>query len=137
MSAQNVELARRTLAGWSRFAETGADAFLADCYADDCVSEDFPELPDRATYIGRAGARERYRNFVEVWGGFALAPIDFIDAGDDAVIAVVGMSGRGDESGVPLDLQPAFVWEFRNGVIVRDRAFTSVDQARSAVGLRA
>lgn len=135
MSRENIEVARRAVDGWSAFGETGVDSFLVECYADDCVSEDFPDLPDGASHVGREGASERYRNFVEVWGEFAIEPAEFIDAGDDLVIVVVAMSGRGEESGIPIDFLPTFIWELRDGEIVRDRAFTSRSEAFAAAGL--
>jgi ketosteroid isomerase-like protein len=52
------------------------------------------------------------------------------------VVAVIAMHGRGKGSGAPFDLLPYFVYEVRDGRIVRDRAFTSKAQALEAAGLR-
>jgi ketosteroid isomerase-like protein len=131
MSQENVEVVREV---WRAYKDRGIDGAL-DYVADDCVAEDVPELPDRAIYQGREGWRERYRHFVEVWGDFVAEPVDFIDAGD-YVVALVEMHGRGKGSDVPWDLLPAFVYEVRDGKIVRDRAFTYRAQALEAAGLR-
>ena len=61
--------------------------------------------------------------------------MELIDAGDDVVVAAVVMRARGKGSGTPVELQAAFVYEIRDGTIVRDRAFTSRSQALEAVGL--
>ncbi len=132
MSQEDVDVVRR---GWKAFNERGLDAFFDESYAEDCVCEDFPELPDRAVYAGREGFRERYWHFVESWGDFVIEPVEFLDAGNDVVIAVVAMTGRGEGSGAPLDGLAVFVCELRDGAIVRDRPFTSRSQALEAVGL--
>ena len=48
MSEGNVELLRET---WRNFGERGIDGVL-DYFAEDCVSEDTPQTPDRAIYEG-------------------------------------------------------------------------------------
>lgn len=40
-------------------------------YADDCVFEDFPEMPDRSVYQGKDGMREAVGHFSEVGAGGA------------------------------------------------------------------
>lgn len=135
MSEENVQLVRR---GWEAFkaigGERGVDAYFDEMCADDIVSEDFPELPDRAIYLGREGVLQRYRNFVESWEDIGFEPIEFIDSGDDSVIVVVAMSGHGEGSGVPLDGPAVFLYDLRDGRIVRDRAFMSRSQALAAAG---
>jgi ketosteroid isomerase-like protein len=131
MSQKNVEVVR---GAWRSFNERGIDASL-DYFAEDCVGEDVPELPDRATYEGREGLRERYWHFVETWGDFAAEPVEFIVVGDDVVVAVIAMRGRGKGSDAPFDFLPAFVYEVRDGRIVRDRPFMSRSQALEAAGL--
>ena len=55
LSQESVEVA---FAAWSAYLTRGVDAAL-EYFAEDVVSEDFPELPDRATYRGRDGWRQR------------------------------------------------------------------------------
>ena len=58
---------------WKVVQESGLAAALdmsADFSADDCVLEDFPEMADRANYVGQAGLRERTAHFAEIWGDF-------------------------------------------------------------------
>jgi ketosteroid isomerase-like protein len=131
MSQENVELARQA---WKAFTDRGIGATL-DYYAEACVCEDFPELPDHATYTGKEGVRERNRQFTETWGDLIFEPVEFIDAGDDVVVVVVAMRGHGKGSDAPMDAPAVFVFELRDGKIVRDRAFTSRSQALEAAGL--
>ena len=131
MSQQNVELVREALN-----ASIARDFDRAlDYYSEDCVCEDVPELPDHATYQGKEGLRRRYRNFMRMWGDVAFEPVEFTEAGDDVVVAVIAMRGHGRGSDAPFDAVGAFVYEVRDGRIVRDRAFTSRSQALEAAGL--
>ena len=60
MSEENEEQVREA---WKAYIERGVDGLL-DLYAEDCVCEDFPDMPDRATYEGRDG-RDRWRGISE------------------------------------------------------------------------
>jgi uncharacterized protein len=132
MSQENVEVVREM---WKAYGDRGIDAAL-DYLAEDCVSEDFPELPDRTTYEGRKGFLDRYRQFADTWGDFVIEPVEFMDVGNGVVVAVCEMRGSGKGSGVPMDAPAAFVYEVRDGNIVRDRPFTSRGEALEAAGLR-
>ena len=55
MSQENVEVVR---AVWKVFTDRGLEAALdsfSERFAEDCVFEDFPELPDHADYRGKEG----------------------------------------------------------------------------------
>jgi len=135
VSQENVEVVQEA---WALYEERGVDGGIdafAEHYADDAVIADFPELPDRRTYVGPAGVRERYWHFVETWGDFTIEPVEFIDLGDESVAVVTTMAGRGPGSGLPLDAAAVFVYELRERKIVRDRAFMSRSAALKAVGL--
>ncbi len=127
----NVEIARRA---WRQYTDHGVDGVL-DYFAKDCVIEDYPEMPDRADYVGWDGVRERDRHFAEIWGDFVIEPVEFIESGGDVVVVMVSIRGHGKGSGAPIDAPTAFVHELRDGKIVRDRAFTSKAQALAAAGL--
>ena len=51
MPRENVEIARQA---WTAFTEGGVQATLP-YYAEECICEDMPELPDGAVYQGRRG----------------------------------------------------------------------------------
>jgi ketosteroid isomerase-like protein len=132
MSQENLEFARKVM---NAYAEQGVDGVVV-FYSEDCVIEDFPEMPDRAAvYNGPQGFRERDRNFCEIWTDLVFEPVEYIDAGDDGVVVMTAMSGAGAGSGAPLNGLAVFAWEIRNGKIVRDRAFPSRSEALKAAGL--
>jgi ketosteroid isomerase-like protein len=131
MSQENVEVVREA---WKAFADRGIDG-AAEYYAEGCIGEDVPELPDHGTYVGKEGLWQRYRNFTEMWGDLVWEPVEFLDADGDVVVAVIAMRAHGRGSDAPVEIQAAFVYEVRDGKIVRDRAFTSESQALEAAGL--
>jgi ketosteroid isomerase-like protein len=133
MSEQNVEIVRSL---WEAVARSqGVDETVLRIFTEDCVMEDFPELPNRGLYHGREGVSEIERHFREMWGDFVMEPVEFMDAGDDLVIGVIAMRGRGAGSGAPLDAQAFRVHELRDGKLARMRAFTTKAQALEAAGL--
>ena len=79
--------------------------------------------------------RERYWQFVEIWGDFSIEPLEFIDGRGNSVVVVTAMTGRAPGSGLPLDAPAVFVYDVHARKIVRDRAFASRDDALKAVGL--
>ena len=131
MSQENVEVVQ---GAWRAYNDEGIEA-VTEYFAHDCVCEDVFGLPDGATYRGREGVRERDRHFEETWGDLGWEPLEFIDAGPEVVVAVIAMRAHGRDSGAPVELQVGFVYEVRDGRIVRDRAFTSRNQAVEAAGL--
>jgi ketosteroid isomerase-like protein len=132
MSQENVEVVR---GAWLAYRERGTDQAL-EYFSKDCVIEDFPELPDRATYRGRDGWLRRDQQFRRPWADIAFEPAEFIDAGGTEVVVVATMHGHGDGSDVPMQMTFAFVYEVSEGAIIRDRAFTSRAQALPAAGLQ-
>ncbi len=65
--------------------------------------------------------------------GYLPVPEEFIDLGRDVVV-VLRISGRGAQSGVPVDAQIVTVWTIEDGRAVRARAFTSREEALKAAG---
>jgi ketosteroid isomerase-like protein len=131
MSQQNVEVVQR---GWAAFLSGGTQATL-DGWTEDCVFEEFQEMPDSGRYVGHAGVLEAVQHFTEAWGDLTFEPLEFIDVGDDQVIAVVGYRGRGRSSGAPMKTPVAWLYHLRDGRIARARAFISKQQALEAAGL--
>jgi ketosteroid isomerase-like protein len=100
------------------------------------VFEEFPEMPESAVYVGRDRLSEAVEHFTEMWSDLVWEPLEFIDAGENLVIAVVRYRGRGRASGAPLDALATWLYEMRDGRVSRARAFTTKQQALEAAGLR-
>ena len=71
-----------------------------------------------------------------MWGELVQEPVEFIDAGEDLVVAVIAMHGQGKGSRALLDAPAVWVHELRAGKIAHMRAFTTKAQALEAAGLR-
>ena len=96
-----------------------------------------PKLLDPAVRSGVTVAMRRWSTPPSASRGRVAAIWEQLGAINGAlvVVAVIAMHGRGKGSGAPFDLLPYFVYEVRDGRIVRDRAFTSKAQALEAAGL--
>lgn len=128
MSQTNLDVVRSV---WRAYASDGMDAAL-EYFSEDCVCEDFPDLPDRSTYIGREGVAEWYEGFARIWGELEIKPTELIELEGGAVLSVGTIRGRGKGSSAPVDVEAAWVCEFRGGLIARARAFRSRDDALMA-----
>ena len=131
MSEENVETVRRA---WQAFVTGGIEASF-DFWTEECIFEDFRELPESAVYVGRTGLTEAVEHFTEMWSDLSWEPLEFIDAGENRVIAVIGMRGKGGTSGAPMDARAAWLYEMRSGRVSGAKAFTSKQEALKAAGL--
>ena len=79
---------------------------------------------------------ERNRQWRESWEEFQTRPLEFIDAGDGVVVVPVATTVLGKGSRVPIESGHTWVYDVRDGKIIRERAFRSKAEALEAVGLR-
>lgn len=131
MSQEALDVVRRA---WEAYEEGGLEAELA-FHARDAVYEDLPEMADRASYRGPDGFLERNRQWRESWEEFHTRPLEFIDAGDGVVLVPVATAVLGKGSKVPVESGHTWVYDVRDGKIVRERAFRSKAEALDALGL--
>jgi ketosteroid isomerase-like protein len=92
-------------------------------------------MPDGRSYVGREGVREAVENFTEAWEDLSFEPVEFIDAGEERVVAVIANRGRGRGSGAPMEIEVGWLYEMRDGKVTRARAFISKQQALEAARL--
>jgi len=130
VSEANVEIIRR---GWRAYEQGGMEAILP-FYSQDCVIVDAPEIPDAVTRRGWEGVTTVFGNFLGMWNQLSLTPEEFIEVGEDVVVAVYAMEGSGRDSGTPIRATMAIVYDVADGVIVRHRNFVSREAALEAAG---
>ncbi len=129
MSRENVEAVRR---GYEHYNETGEpDYSLLD---PEIVYDVSRRTFDPLVYHGHDGVREFVALIREQWATMRLEPQEFVDTGDRVVVSV-RLIGVGKESGVETTASAAHVWTFRNGKIVRQTVFQTMDDALEAAGL--
>jgi ketosteroid isomerase-like protein len=90
--------------------------------------------PEGRVYHGREGVAEAMRVWTGTWEGWRVRTEELVDAGDK-VLLVVRESGRGKGSGLEIDQQVFIVFELREGLIVRWRAFLDRGQACAEAGI--
>ena len=93
-----------------------------------------PDLAD--VYRGHEGVRIYWRRWFEAWRGLEFEVQDVLDAGDEIVVLIRNQRQWGRYTDIATELPPyALVYTFRDGKIVRWRAFPEQDEALKAVGL--
>jgi ketosteroid isomerase-like protein len=112
--------------------EEGVDAAL------EWVAEDFhgvvpPELsaePD--TYDGHDGLRRYFDSFQEIVADLRFDAEELVEVTPDAVAARGLITGRGRESGIPVEMRVPGVYRIRDGKVITIEAFTDWDAALAA-----
>jgi ketosteroid isomerase-like protein len=129
MSEENVEVVRR---GYEHYNRTGEpDYTLLD---PEVVYDVSRRTFDPGVYHGHEGVQEFASLIREQWATMRLEPQEFRTAGDDVVVSV-RLIGVGRESGVETTAQAAHVWTLREGKVVRQTTFQTMDEALEAAGL--
>ena len=129
MSQENVEIVRRSCEAFDAGDyEAALEAFAPD------IQYDLSHFPDGGVYRGREGVREAFRIWLGTWDGYRQERDEFVDAGDEVVVAVREY-GRGKGSGLALERRTFGVWTLRDGGVVRIRFYSAMADALEAVGL--
>ena len=92
-------------------------------------------VPDAEVYRGREGVMEFWRTWLDAMDDFKLDVEDTLDVGDGRVLIVTRATGRGKDSGVPVEGRIAQLWELRDGLSVRARMYPSRQAALEAEGI--
>jgi ketosteroid isomerase-like protein len=96
----------------------------------------FATLGESGVYRGHEGTRRYMRDLSDAWE-VVRADIDDALAVGDVAVLVGRIHYRGRESGVDDDSPAGWVLKFRNGKLVRFRAFREPERALEALGARA
>ena len=139
MSQENVEIVREMFAAAAR-ALSGEP--LEDLYR--LLDPDVEWIPINAalegtSYRGHDGVRCWIDEMNRDWNDFEARPSEFVDLGNDRLLAFGTWKARGRSSGVQLDAQPAaWLVRLRHGKTVRMQTFTDRAEAleAAAAGLR-
>ena len=131
MSRENVELVRaafeKFLAGRSDF---GVELLDPDVEWD---ASEIPAPDIGGVYRGPEGVRQFWREWLDAWETVQFE-YRLVDAGD-RVLALIDQRMRGRSTGIEVPLgEYAHVYTFRDGLIVRWKAYMSQSDALQAVG---
>lgn len=132
MSRENVEIVR---AGLQAFADGGVDA-AAEFWDTEINWRAIEGAPDD---VGEMRGRERVLRYLgellETFANVTMTPVELLDVGDDRVVAVQHLAGRGRLSGIETEMRFAVVYTLRNGKVVRGREYIDREHALKAIGL--
>jgi ketosteroid isomerase-like protein len=133
VSDQNVQIARRTFEALRARDIDG----LVELYDPDIEFEPLTGMQvEIGGYRGHAGVRRPFEEITHVWE-VMLPYADDVRGMDDQVIILGGCAVRGRGSGAISDNPMAWVLTFREGKVLRHRAYRSREEALDAVGLAA
>jgi ketosteroid isomerase-like protein len=133
MSQENVETLRRALEAFNRGdIDAALEALDAEVEWYPAVQ---PALGESTVYRGHQGARDLFRELNEVYLEFQIEDAEFQDLAD-RVVVTCRIRGRGKQSGAEADSPFGYLFDFRNGAVVRVRAFLDPNEALAAAGQR-
>jgi ketosteroid isomerase-like protein len=127
MAADDIDRMRRAYEALS----SGDLELVMELVDPEAVMQDRPEIPDPQTYRGHEGVRQSLARNLEAFETLDLIPQHFIQIGD-RVVAVLRMSGRGKESGVPVEDTIAHLWTIRDGKAWRMQVYSDPEDAVAA-----
>jgi ketosteroid isomerase-like protein len=140
MSQENVQIVRRLFHVYLEALDRGD---LNMWFDSDDLADDFEWVMPRGGGLGLPPTyrgREAFREFMQTWTQDAFQDWSveverLIDAGSNRVVAFLHQRAIGRESGVPVELHMATLYELEDGRIVRMRHFLDREDALKAVGL--
>ena len=128
MSAENVEKVKH---GFAALARGDIEEMLTVVHPEIELLPLSGKLVDRRSYHGHEGVREWDLTRREAWENLELVPAEYEDLGD-RILVHGELRSRGAASGIELDTQVSWVFEFRDDKIAQLEAFLDRDEARAA-----
>jgi ketosteroid isomerase-like protein len=128
MSQEDLELVRQAWEAWERGDMKAILAF----YDQDIVwdfSRAYGNVILSDEYHGHDGVRRFFREWPGAFDGYYAHAEEFIDAGGGSVLVRVRQGGRGNESGIEIDMPYWQVYRVRDGRAVGDVAGERGDRA--------
>jgi ketosteroid isomerase-like protein len=124
----NAELVRL---GFEMFEREGPAAALA--LADpDVEIYAAPGIEPTGRYVGKDSAMRWTQEWFEVWEEFRMEPMEFIEPSEGVVVVPVHQVARGKSSGVEVEIDVAYLFEIRDGLVTRFHIYPEKGQALTA-----
>jgi ketosteroid isomerase-like protein len=128
MSQENMKVVRRAVAAFNARNRKELLGLM-----DPEIEYESPM--EQRTYRGLDGMLQ-YRDDVDaVLEEFHTEDDRFLEVGEDRVLHLYRIVGRGVGSGVPVARQNAILWQLRDGRLFRGRAYLDQREALEAAGL--
>jgi ketosteroid isomerase-like protein len=131
MSVSNVELLRLAVDAANHRDVATLDAIWseqAEFHSTFAASEG-------RVFRGRQGTRDYFATLGEVFDDMRVEIEEITEAGEDRLVVMVRVTGRGKGSGVNVEQRNGQVWTFVRGKVARVDSFMSRAEALEAAGL--
>jgi ketosteroid isomerase-like protein len=127
MSGENVEVVRRL---FTALEETELQELLG------LFDPDVEWLATEGSFHGIEGVVNSYIEWMEPWEEHSVEPEEFVESGDDRVLATIHLTGRGGQSGMEIDQRFFQLYTVRDGKITRMVEYVDRARALQAAGLQ-
>jgi ketosteroid isomerase-like protein len=128
MSEENIEIVRQAV---EAFNARDRDNLLG--LMDPEI--EFRSVFERKTYRGLAEMVQYREDLDATLDEFHSEDDRFLDAGQDRVVYLYRVVGRGTGSGVPVSRENAILWQLRNGKLLKGEVYLDQGEALEAAGL--
>jgi ketosteroid isomerase-like protein len=130
--SRNVETVRQAIEAYRRGE---LDGLLG------LAREDFevylpPNLPNAGRYVGHDGFLTWLNQWLDAWEDFTIEIKEADPVGARHVVAMVHQSGRGKGSGIPVEMDVAYVWDVKDGELAALQMYASREEALEAAEQR-
>ena len=125
----STEIVRRTL---DTLNDESVEAALPFFHEEFCgvVPPDLSAEPDE--YRGHDGVLRYFHSFQEIVEDLRFDAEKIVEVGEDAVVALAHITGRGRESGIPIEMRVPMVMRLRDGKLVKMTGYREWDDAVAA-----
>jgi ketosteroid isomerase-like protein len=131
MSVSNAELVRLAVDAANHRDLTTLDALWSE---EGEFHSTFAASEGRV-FRGRQGVRDYFDTLGEVFDDMRIEIEEITDVGEDRLVVVLRVSGRGKGSGVNVEQRNGQVWTFVEGKVARIDSYMNSTDAFKAVGL--
>jgi ketosteroid isomerase-like protein len=130
MPNENVDVVRRQ---WGAFEHGGLDAVAAFWHAAIEWRAVEGAADDAGVLEGPEAMRRYYQDWVDTFDGLRTEVEEVLGEAGENLAVVLHVSGRGRESGVPVDARYYVLYTIREGLIVRGREYATPAEALAAL----
>jgi ketosteroid isomerase-like protein len=122
---ENLEIVREGVDAFQRGELEGLLALARDDF-EVYVPQ---SLPNAGRYVGSDEFIAWLDQWLDAWEDFSVEITETTPVGARHVVAVVHQSGRGKGSGIPVDMEAAYLWEVREGRLAAMHLYVSREEA--------
>jgi ketosteroid isomerase-like protein len=129
---RNVEFTRRSIGAWI----AGDRSHVIEALADDIEVFVPSELANTGSYRGKDEFIRWIADWDEAWANLELDVRDLTPVGERHVIAVIRQRATGLGSGIPVEMEIAFLTDVRDAKIAALHLYATVEEAREVAERR-